>query len=158
MKNKKKIAVLAMLIVSFLLSGCEKKEVYMDRPAEDGKYYYQNKDLGFKLTLPSEFIYYQTQRIATEDYIDIEFFVPTSDENFPQSVPGYANLITVRVYEKQAWGKVNQNEDTAIYKKFGEAKDYIQTVKIHEDGPKDWSEKWTDELKKEIKDNLGVIK
>ena len=47
-----------------------------------------------------------------------------------------------------AWSKVNQNEDTAIYKKFGELKDKVLTVKLNSNAPEDWSEKWTDELKK----------
>lgn len=155
MKKSKKILVLTILIVSFLLSGCNKKSPYMDRPAEDGKYYYQNKDLGFKVTLPAEFIYYQTQRVATDDYIDIEFYVPTSDTEFVQAVPGYAPMLVIRAYEKQAWAKVNQNEATAIYKKFGAKGNYVLAAKLSDNVPKDWTEKWTEEFQKRIKDNLS---
>jgi hypothetical protein len=67
-------------------------------------------------------------------------------------------MIIVRVYEKQAWSKVNQNEDTAIYKKFGQLGDYVHSVKIANDVPDDWTEKWTDELKEKIRDNLSILK
>lgn len=154
MEKLKKIFI-AVFVLSLLITGCSKKSAYMDRPAEDGRYYYQNKDLGFKVTLPAEFIYYQTQRVATEDYIDIEFYIPTSDTEFVQSVPGYAQAFVVRVYKKAGWDKVNHNEATAIYKKFGTSGDYTLTYHLADNMPKDWQEKWTEDFKNSIKNNLS---
>jgi hypothetical protein len=141
-----------------MVSGCGKKDVYMDVPAEDGKYYYQNEDLGFAATLPAEFIYYQTQRVASDDYIDIEFYLPTGDEAYKQKVPGYANLLVVRAYEKEAWDKVNHDEATAIYKKFGETKDRVLAAKIVDSVPSDWEDRWTEDLQNNIRENLSIIK
>jgi hypothetical protein len=158
MRNKKIILFLTFLVIGFMVSGCGKKDVYMDVPAEDGKYYYQNEDLGFAATLPAEFIYYQTQRVASDDYIDIEFYLPTGDEAYKQKVPGYANLLVVRAYEKEAWDKVNHDEATAIYKKFGETKDRVLAAKIVDSVPSDWEDRWTEDLQNNIRENLSIIK
>ena len=127
----------------------------MDQPAEDGNYYYQNKDLGFKATLPPEFAYYQTQRVAQEDFIDIEFYVPTSDEAYrDRAFPGYAMPLVVRVFKKDAWKKMNYDEANAIYKKFGEKNNYVQTYKLWEEIPGDWEGKWNEDMAQKIIENL----
>lgn len=158
MKNFKKISILTILIVSFLLSGCGKKNVtYMDRPADDGKFYYTNQLLGFNVVLPKEFDHYQTQRVAKDDYVDIEFYVPTSDTVYVQEVSGYAKMIVIRAYKKPGWDKVNHNEKTTIFKKFGETGGNVLTVYFNDVIPKDWKDKWTDQLKNDIKNNLSIV-
>ncbi len=145
------------LIILILLSGCfhKKEEVYMDKPAEDGKYHYQNKDLGFAVILPSEFIYYQTQRKETNDYVDIEFFVPTTIE-YRHEVPGYGKPMVVRIFEKQAWEDVEDNDKTSIYNMIGEKKGKVYTIKYWEFPPDDWSEKWTDDIENGIVESFKI--
>ena len=46
----------------------------MDELGEDGKFSYQNKELGFKVKFPESFLYYQVQRKDTEEYKQIEFY------------------------------------------------------------------------------------
>jgi len=52
--------------------------------------------------MPSEFIYYQTQRKNTDDYIDLEIFVPTGDKSYYQEIPGYAKPIVIRIFDKDS--------------------------------------------------------
>lgn len=152
-----KKVLLFILVFSLLLTGCGKKqEKYMDQPAEDGKFYYNNKDLGFSITLPPEFLYYQTQRKETGGYKDVEFFVPTTIE-FKHEVPGYAKPIVIRIFEKQAWEKINENDRTTNYSEVGEKDGRVYTIKFWELPPDDWKDKWTENMKKEILDSFKAI-
>jgi len=129
----------------------------MDRPADDGRFYYTNKDLGFTLVLPPEFLYYQTQRLETDDYIDIEFFVPTSDRAYPQEVPSYAKPIVVRVFTRDAWGSISGNSEMkSIYEKVGEKGEKIYTIKFWKKIPADWEDKWTELSKFNITNNFNL--
>jgi hypothetical protein len=146
----KKIFLLT-LISGLLLAGCGSKDLAMDQLAEDGKYHYHNKRLGFAINLPSEFQYYQTQRKNTDYYIDIEFFVPTSDEAYPQEVPGYAKSILVRIMSDYSWGSVEDNEEyRSIFQKVGEKGDKVYTIVFWDKIPTDWQDKWEEKLKVEI--------
>ena len=150
--------ILLFTIIILLTSGCFNKneEVYMDKPAEDGKYHYQNKDLGFSVVLPPEFIYYQTQRKETEDYTDIEFFVPTTTE-YRHEVPGYGKPMVVRIFEKRAWEEVDEDDKTSLYNEIGEKDGKIYTIKFWELAPEDWDEKWTFDMKNEIVDSFKIL-
>ncbi len=150
--------ILLFTIIILLTSGCFNKneEVYMDKPAEDGKYHYQNKDLGFSVVLPPEFIYYQTQRKETEDYTDIEFFVPTTTE-YRHEVPGYGKPMVVRIFKKQAWEEVDEDDKTSLYNEIGEKDGKIYTIKFWELAPEDWDEKWTFDMKNEIVDSFKIL-
>ncbi|RLC36555.1 hypothetical protein DRH27_05050 [Candidatus Falkowbacteria bacterium] len=152
---KKYYLLLFILLLVFV--GCSKKVDFMDQPADDGQFYYTNKDLGFTLVLPPEFIYYQTQRVETDDYIDIEFFVPTSDRAYPREVPSYGKAIVVRVFSSSAWSSVDgDSEIKFIYEKVGEKGENIYTIKFWKKIPVDWENKWTELLNNSIKNNFKL--
>ncbi len=144
-------------ILIFLLVGCgQKKEILMDRPAEDGSFYYQNKGLGFALALPPEFLYYQTQRKEPGDFIDLEFFVPTSDTDYQQEVPGYGKPVVVRIFKKEAWEKVGGTDEASDYSEIGEKGGKVYTVKFWENAPRDWGDKWTVDMENGIINSVSV--
>lgn len=146
-------------ICALLLSGCGPKDrPAMDQEAEDGKFHYQNKDLGFSIVLPGEFKYYQTQRIEDEGFKDIEFFVPTSDLRFGNEVPGYAKPIVVRVFEKNAWENTsNEVGGRVIYEKKGEKKDSVYTIKFWENIPTNWENSWNNEMRTAIFESFTIL-
>lgn len=152
--NRKRFRLPVFLFLCFfvlILAGCgQKKETLMNRPAGDGNFHYQNKDLGFAVTLPPEFSHYQTQRKKSGDFIDLEFFVPTSDVDYRQEVPGYGKPIVVRIFKKEAWKKVGKTGEMSDYKKMGEKDGKVYAVKFWKKAPKDWNDKWTIEMKKKI--------
>lgn len=133
----------------------------MDQPAQDGNFYYQNEDLQFNLVLPPEFLYYQTQRKTTDDFIDIEFFVPTSDSDYPQEAPGYAKPIVIRVFSSQdSWEKEAEKN---IFQELGKGKGWwiaadnkIYTIKFWDKAPSDWQSKWKEEMREAIIDSFEI--
>ncbi len=143
--------ILLILLISVLLfSGCGKSDLPpMDQLAEDEKYHYRNKGLGFNINLPKEFKYYQTQRKENKDFIDIEFFIPTSDISYPQEVPSYAKSIAVRVFDKNTYDAIVE-ENRAIYEKIGEKRKKIYTIKFWDKVPGDWVDKWSEDMKNDI--------
>lgn len=148
----KRLVFFTLLLLSLvLLSGCSRP---MDKPRADGSYFYQNRDLGFALTLPAQFIYYQTQRKEGEGFTDIEIFVPTSDTAYPQEVPSYAKAVVVRVFGRDAWTKSGQNDN--FFEQAGQSGGRIYGIKFWEKAPRDWQDKWSDEIKKKISASLAV--
>ena len=142
-----------VLALGILLSGCGQGPI-MDQPAEDGNFYYRNKDMGFSLVLPPEFLYYQTQRKETADYVDLEFFVPTADESYYQDVPGYGKAVVIRIFNENSW---EQASGEGIYQEVGEDKnwwpgeeDKVYTIKFWGEAPVDWQGKWSEEMKQII--------
>lgn len=156
--NMKIRYLLIFIIFILFISGCgKKKEPIMDQPAEDGNYHYRNIDLGFNLTLPPEFIYYQTQREQTDDFIDIEFFVPVADKMYHEEVPGYAKPITVRVFRKEYWDSLSSDStEQVIYKKLDKKDKKIYTIKFWENIPPEWRDKWNEEMKDWIINNFSL--
>lgn len=153
--RKKKILFFIILLLVFFVSGCGQKESFMDKPSEDGKYYYKNKDLGFSLVLPEEFVYYQTQRKETNNFIDIEIFIPTSDNIYSQEVFGYAKPLVIRIFNFDYWQSVSEED---LYHKLGEDNNKVYTVKFWDKIPVDWEDKWTEDLKSSIISNFNIIK
>ena len=152
MKNTKKLVLLTFVLLlasSFLISGCGKKQL-MDQPAKDGKYHYQNDDLGFSLILPEEFIYYQTQRKQNNDFADIEFFVPSSDKEQGREVPGYAKPIVVRIYQADKY------QEEGIFRKIGEKNSQIYALEFWQNTPLDWQEKWSENMENFIISNFEI--
>ncbi|MFA4834085.1 MAG: hypothetical protein WC619_04560 [Patescibacteria group bacterium] len=156
---KKTILFSLIFIFGLLLSGCGQEPI-MDQPAEDGNFYYRNKDMGFSLVLPPEFLYYQTQRKETADYIDLEFFVPTNDTGYPQEVPSYAKPVVIRIFNEDSWEKASGE---GIYQKIGENKSWwpgkkgkVYTIKFWGEAPLDWQGKWSEEMKQKIIDGFEV--
>jgi len=153
--DMKKFAMLSLFLI-FFLSACagssdSKKQTAMNELAADNMYHYQNKDLGFEVALPSEFIYYQTQRKNTDDYIDLEIFVPTGDRSYYQEIPGYGKPVVIRIFEKDTWEQVkNEEENIKLYKKIGEEGGRVYTIRLWNKIPVDWRDKWTKEMGEEI--------
>ena len=148
---KRKVFLFSLLLV-IILAGCAKKD---NIRAEDGSYFYSNKDLGFSLVLPPEFEYYQTQRINTNNYIDIEIFTPTSDTDYYQEVQSYAKPIVIRVFNKDYY-ETKENEKN-LYEKVGETNDKFYGIRFWEKIPNDWKGKWSDEMREKILNNFKLI-
>ena len=149
---KKAFLFFIAIVVSTSLSACNLNKVApMDELDEDGKFYYQNKELGFKVKFPDTFIYYQVQRKDTEEYKQIEFYVPSSDSNYPQEIQSYVKPITVRVYNESAWEDYDKKvyvED--IYTSLGNNGGKKYFVLFWGERPKDWRDKWNNEIQNEI--------
>ena len=158
MKNKLALSCLFLFLV-LAISGCGKKEPDMNVLSADGSFHYQNKDLKFSLALPADFNYYQVQRKDTPDYIDIEFFVPTTDKGYEQELSDYAKPVKVRIYKnKDAWSEVAKAQgDEPIFIKVGETKEYVYTLNFWKTRPIDWQPKWSDEMKKKIEDGFKIL-
>lgn len=145
-----------ILIIALSLTGCGfSKGPAMNQLSDDNNYHYQNKDLGFAIALPAEFEYYQTQRKETEDFIDIEFFTPTSDTDYIQEVPGYAKPIVVRIFQDEVWQGVSDG-DEALYQKLGDKGKRVYTIRFWQELPTDWQGKWSEEMKKGIVDGFEI--
>ena len=126
----------------------------MDQQASDGKYHYSNSDLKFLATLPSEFIYYQTQRLDNTVFNEVQFFVPTNDREYPSEVPGYAKAFFVRIYDDNNWDNLDEIQNQ--FYKFAKKKGKVYVAKFWDTPPSDWEERWTDDLRKEIEKNLEL--
>jgi len=155
----KKKFIFLIFVFALFLTGCGKEPI-MDQPAEDGNFHYRNKDFGFNLTLPPEFLYYQVQRKETGDYTDLEFFVPTADQNYYQDVAGYGKVVVIRIFDKNKWEQMGEE---GIYQKVGEKKswlpgkkDKIYTIKFWNEAPVDWQTKWSEEMEKKIIEGFEV--
>lgn len=156
MKNK--AWLLGIFVVGILLTGCG-REPQMDQ-LENGAYHYNNETYNFKLDLPEEFIYYQVQtkigkdekNVVSTDWNDVEFYVPMNDRTYPQEVPAYAKAFTVRVFEA---GKYREQKG---FEKLIEGTDRTYAIKFWDKRPKDWQEKWQEDLAEQIKKSLQVIK
>lgn len=133
------------------------KQALMDQLNKEGVYNYRNEDLRFSLSLPAEFVYYQTQSKEGDGYKDIEFFVPTSDTQYPQEVQSYAKPIVVRVYKIDKWKSLAENNSRPEgFELVKEDKDRIYLIKFWDREPVDWQDKWTDEMRNKIKASCKV--
>ena len=151
----KKIFLLLLLAI-IIFSGCA-KQLNMDEQADDGKYHYRNSELGFNITFPEEFKYYQTQRQNYQEYVVMEYFVPTSDVDYPMDVPSYAKPVEVRIFLNENWGEILEDETSGKdYIKLGEKDGRTYTIKFWERIPIDWTERWDDELKQGIIDSFAI--
>lgn len=153
----KKLSLLLLVIfVIPLITACQSK-VNMDELAEDNMYHYKNKDFRFSLDLPQEFIYYQTQRIARQDYTDIEYYVPTNDTSYSTRVPSYGHAITVRVFNTNEWQEIlSGKSDSESYEWLSEEKDRVYTIKFWDNAPADWQDKWSEDMKQNIKNSFKL--
>jgi hypothetical protein len=158
---KNKIFFVALLIFSlvFLTTGClSKKEASNIEPDGDSGFLYENKDLGFSINLPPEFKYYQVQRKNNSDFIDIEFFIPTSDTAYSQEVEGYGKPLVVRIYNRPYWeGLKEDGEDKAVYVKVKENDKKVYGLKFWKDLPADWQGKWNIGVEKAVIDSFKLI-
>jgi hypothetical protein len=153
---RKALFFLAIISLIFL-PACGRK-VMMDELSADGTYNYSNKDLGFSLKLPGTFEFYQTQRKDNEDFSDLEIFVPTADTEYYQELPGYAKPIVIRVISRDAWPKLDtEDESKASFEKVGENKNNIILIKFWDEIPKDWSDKWSEKNEFLVKDSIQEL-
>ena len=81
--------------------------------------------------------------------------MPTSDTRFGKQVSGYAKPIVIRVFEKNAWDKIDQSGES-IYKFLGDKKDKIFTILFWEQEPNDWQEKWHGEIENYIVNSFEI--
>lgn len=157
-KNMKKISSILVLLAGVaILTGCsfggDDKPV-MDQASSDGNYHYRNKSLDFQVEFPSTFEYYQTQRKEGEAYTDIEFMVPTKDEEIgSKGVFGYARPLVVRVFEDTAWENVDKE---GSFEKVGERNGKVYTIQFWEHIPTDWQERWGEEVEENILENFQL--
>ncbi len=156
--------IIPLLVFSLFLTACansgkrefQKKAAtgkYMDQPAADGNYYYQNKDLHFGLVLPPDFIYYQTQRVTTNNYESIEFFAPTGDTSYKQEVPGYGKFLTVKIFPKKDW----QDSQTPFYDAVKKSKDRVYTLDFWNNLPADWQEKFDNKMRQNLIKSFQIL-
>jgi len=157
----KKYYIVFVLFIALFLGGCgknkEPEKVLMDELDNTGYYHYTNIELGFGVYLPKEFEYYHVQRKVTNNYTDTEFFVPTSDKNYPQEIQSYAKPIIVRIWDKDVWNNAVENgSDTGFIEK-GKHGQKIYTIKFWKNIPIDWQDNWKSEgMKKNILDRVEV--
>ncbi len=112
---------------------------------------YKNEDMGFLLILPQEFKYFQTQRKDGADFSDLEIFVPTSDREYPQEVPGYAKPVVVRVQAEEAFEKTGgKDENDNMLKVVGSKSGRTYAVKFWNKTPADWQGAWNELMKDDI--------
>ncbi len=158
---KKIVFTFLILLMLVSVSGCGKKSSkYMDKPAEDGKYYYSNEDLGFEITFPEVFVYYQFQRKVSEGYTDLEFFVPSSDKKHWTDIQSYAKPVVVRIFNEEIWKNVAKDQDESkkvMYKKMGEKDGKIYTIKFWKNPARDWADKWNEDIQKSIEKSFEII-
>lgn len=160
MSKRKILNLLILLSLTFLATGCGQKQVNMNELAADGQYHYENRDLGFGLVLPKDFIYYQTQRSSGSGFTDLEFYVPTADTDYEQPLPNYAKPIVVRIFANESeWQKQErQTTDTENFlKRVGERKGKIYTMIFWETIPADWRQIWNEEYREMLVSNFKIM-
>lgn len=148
--------ILIFLPLLFLFSACTTTPANMDEQAEDGNYHYENRDLRFSVLLPPEFEYYQTQRIEQSGWVDIEFFLPTKDPVYvEEAFPSYFKPLVIRVWAEPVYETATeaQKEDNT---EFGRQNDQVYTYRFADEIPQDWTERFNDELKQFVSDNLKL--
>jgi hypothetical protein len=118
---------------------------------------YTNEDLKFSLVLPFEFEYFQTQRKNMQDYTDLEIFIPTSDREYPQEVPGYAKPLVIGVLKKDEWEKrEGKDENDAQMELVGSKGDIFYAVKFWNYLPSEWQARWSDVMKDNIIKSIKI--
>ncbi len=148
-----------LLFILLVVGGCGRPnspKVPMDELASDGYYHYSNQSLGFEVTLPPEFIYYQTQRKEREGMVDIEFWVPTSDEDYPTEVSSYALAFTVRVLPADDERNF-QSDPLAGFERVSSSKERMFYLRFWEEVPLDWQNKWNKDKEEFIKNNFKSL-
>jgi hypothetical protein len=152
---KKIFLISSFLFLLFATSGCAGKPVMMDQLNKQGFYPYSNDLLGFNLSLPKEFQYYQTQRMTFPDYTDIDIFVPTADTDYVEQVPGYAEPIIVRVYDKTAYDNLSADLQAQLVK-VAERGNKVYSLIFWSQPPSDWKDKWSDAMKQQLIKNFKL--
>lgn len=155
----KKISfVVLAVLMAVSLSACHWTKVEpMDELNNENEYHYQNKDLGFEVYLPQDFIYYQTQRNNGDDFSDLTIYVPTADTSLLTELQSYAKPVVVRIFDKNNWYDSLNDEERSNYVKVGEKKDKVYTLLFWNKVPSDWTIKWTDQMRDDIMESFKVL-
>ena len=168
MKNA--LFFLMLLPLLLIFPACGKKDT-MDRINKDGKYQYENQDLGFGIDLPEEFLYYQVQRKNNEGYVELDFFLPTNDKARQLEVPGYWKPVMVKIYDKEVYDNLSDNSDEKKkLNNMGEKNGKVYLLGFWQDVPDDWSENcvegsekrssgycWSEEVQNSVKDAFYLL-
>jgi hypothetical protein len=154
---KKILIILTLMVLVF--AGCGRKaDVPMDQLSDDGKYHYVNEQLGYSIDFPEEFIYYQTQRNNLGNYIDMDYFVPTSDREYPQTVQSYGRVVMVRVIDKVDYtDELSDETDIIGFVKIGESEDRLYFIDFWNTPPSDWTDKWNEEIRGGIEESFVIL-
>lgn len=154
---KKNIIPIALLIVAlvagYFLFFPEKTSDHTVINEQGGRNVYTNEEFDFSVTLPDEFSFYTTQRKEGEDYIDIEFFMPSSDTSFYQQISGYAKPLVVRVVTDPEYAEITGRQN---FVELGKKGGKVYTMWLWRETPKDWSDKWNDEARKKITESFKI--
>ncbi len=156
---KKLYFLVLFLGITLVLTGCGKKQEMMDQLNKEGYFHYTNQDLKFGLYLPRDFIYYQTQSKKNDNFTDIEFLVPTSDQaSYDPNVSGYAKPLVMRVFNKKYWNDGLSGDEKKDYEKIGESKDKVYALLFWSKPAMEWTQKWNEEMKKDIAEKVEISK
>jgi hypothetical protein len=154
---KKNIIPVALLVTA-LLSGYflffpSKTSDHTVVNEQGGRNIYTNEEFDFSVTLPDEFSFYTTQRKESEEYVDIEFFMPSSDTAMYQQISGYAKPLVVRVVTNPKYAEVPGRQN---FVELGRGGDKVYTMWLWKETPKDWVGKWNDDVRKKITDSFKI--
>jgi len=116
---------------------------------------YSNKEFGFSIVLPDDFSFYNTQRKQSADYVDIEFFMPSSDVSLYQQISGYAKPIVVRIVTNPEYAEIAGRQN---FVEMGKKDGKVYTLWLGKETPNDWKDKWSDEVKKKISESFKISK
>jgi len=157
----KKLLFSFLILTLFFGFGCSRKisndNYLMDELAPDNKYHYSNKDLGFAISFPEQFIYYQLQRKNLDNSVVMEYFVPTNDLEYPQEVPGYGKFLSIFIYSKDVYEEMSE-EEKSDYENFGKKDDKVYLGLFWSRSPSDWQDRWSSSVREEIQSSFKILK
>lgn len=133
------------VFIVFILTACGNSK------EDSNTILYKNISLQFEIQLSNDFKYYQTQRVKTDDFVDIDFFVPTSDQSYGKEVPGYAKPFTIRVFNNN-----NNSINNDIYEDIGSGNGKLYTIRFWSKFPQDWQNIWSENLESELKSSFKI--
>ncbi|MCD4694274.1 hypothetical protein K8R62_02865 [bacterium] len=114
---------------------------------------YKNEPLNFEIILPQNFEKRITQRKDGEGYVDIEFFVPTSDRSQELEVKSYAKPIFIRIFRDTKESDFTEKIDFEI---LGSKNNNLYAIKFWDYTPKDWQNRWSDKIEKDIINSFKI--
>ena len=153
---KKFLFVMLFVAVALSTTGCGQKPLM--NQLDNNVYHYDNQFLGFKVDLPKEFEYYQTQMVqgknnlgqVVSDWNDLEVLEPTNDLRYDKTARSYAVPVTIRVATARKY------QSSPGFEVINEGPSRIYAIKFWDKVPSDWQGRWTKELGAQIKQSFQV--